>query len=72
MVNLTKAEVLALLKINQADLARLFRISRQSVCSWPDDKPLPRARALELIHEIHPELFAEQEKSVQEDKKEAA
>lgn len=45
----TKREVRAVLGFRfDSELAGLFDISRSAVAQWPEDKPIPRERWLEL------------------------
>jgi transcriptional regulator with XRE-family HTH domain len=54
---MTKQEALTLLRINQAQMARIFGVSRAAVSQWPSDAPLPPKRLMQLKYELYPELF---------------
>jgi len=40
-----------------AEIARLFGISRAAVSQWRNDRPIPRDKMLELKYELRPDLF---------------
>ena len=57
MIALTKSAVKTALGIrSDADLARFFSTSRQSVCKWRDDEPIPVQRQWQL-RAMRPALF---------------
>lgn len=57
MIALTKSSVKSALGIrSDADLARFFSTTRQSVCKWRDDEPIPEGRQWQL-RAMRPDLF---------------
>lgn len=53
----TKRQVREALELSEdAQLARLFGVTRAAVSQWPDDKPLPLARRFQLAL-MRPDLF---------------
>lgn len=55
---MNKRDVLDLLGVNQAELARVLGISRSAVAQWADDQPIPERQLLRLKFELRPEAFA--------------
>ena len=54
---MTKTEVKTALGLTtDADLARFFGINRWAVGQWPDEKPIPELRQLQL-EKKRPDLF---------------
>lgn len=62
----TKLEVLAALNINQARLCEILGLTAGAISQWPDDKPIPMLRWLQLKHELFPEVFAGQGRAAQQ------
>jgi len=57
MIALTKKAVKTALGIrSDADLARFFSTTRQSVCKWREDEPIPVQRQWQL-RALRPDLF---------------
>lgn len=56
----TKAKLLKYFD-TQADIARCLSITRQAVCRWPDDAPIPREQELRLRYELRPDIFSDEE-----------
>jgi len=57
LIKMTKTQVLTKLNISQAEMARMFGVTRAAVSHWPDDEPLPEVWLMQLKYELHPELF---------------
>lgn len=56
-MNITKRQAKhALGFTTDAELARFFGIGRWAVGQWPDDRPIPKARAW-MLAARHPDLF---------------
>lgn len=54
---ITKEEAVALFG-SKAELARALGINKASVTEWPDGKPIPERRALQIYYQLKPEAFA--------------
>lgn len=54
---MTKHALMQKLGLSQADVARMFGVTRAAVSQWPDDEPIPDVRLMKLKYELHPELF---------------
>ena len=57
MCHMTKSELLNLLGVKPAELARILKISRSAISQWPDDEPVPERQELRLRYELRPEAF---------------
>lgn len=57
-MDMTKASVKEALSLtSDADLARIFDIGRWAVGQWPNDRPIPKGRQLELLA-LYPDVFS--------------
>lgn len=57
-MNITKRQAKQALGFTtDAELARFFGIGRWAVGQWPDDSPIPKARAW-MLAARHPDLFS--------------
>lgn len=56
MMTITKAQLREKLGKTDAELARMFDITRSAVAQWRDDEPIPQPRQWQL-QALRPELF---------------
>lgn len=54
---MTKTEILRLLNLTQAQLARLLGLSRAAVAQWDADKPIPEKQEMRLRYKLRPDAF---------------
>lgn len=61
---MTKTEAKKLLGFkSDAQLARLFEISRAAVNQWPANEAIPELQYMRLRYELKPELFSESKRA---------